>query len=193
MFGLERFSPTVLARPPLYAPENVSVPSVAVRSARLDPSAIPEIVEFCKDALGTLDTVSDPPTFDSPVPSRDVNVEPPTVKFVVEAVVNEPYVVDDRANLFSPEKKLVSERSVVEAVESVVVIVIGAEPSTVNDVHVDEPAHDTDVVATVLSNPFVPTNVSPCDSDERYTDDPNVDDAVENRPLANPIVVDVEL
>ena len=37
------------------------------------------------------------------------------MKFVVEAVVNDPYVVDDRANLFTPLKKLVSDSSVVEA------------------------------------------------------------------------------
>lgn len=33
----------------------------------------------------------------------------------------------------------------------------------------------------------------PCVSDGRNRDDPNVDDAVENSPFRNPIVVDVEL
>ena len=51
MFGLERFNPTVRAVPPLYAPENVSVESVAVRFARFDPSEIPLIVELVNPAL----------------------------------------------------------------------------------------------------------------------------------------------
>ena len=55
--------------------------------------------------------------------------------------------------------------------------------------------HDrlTDDEAIVCNRPFVPRYVNPCDSDGRKRDDPNVDDAVENRPLVNPIVVDVEL
>ena len=36
-------------------------------------------------------------------------------------------------------------------------------------------------------------NEYPCVSDGRNRDEENVDDAVENRPLVNPIVVDVEL
>ena len=92
VFALPRLRPIVLAVPPLYAPENVSVPFVAVRSARLDPSEILEIVEFCRDAFGTLDTVSIPAEFVSPLPSSDVNVEPPSMKFVDDAVVNDPYV-----------------------------------------------------------------------------------------------------
>ncbi len=48
-------------------------------------------------------------------------------------------------------------------------------------------------VATVLTRPDDPTNAAPCDSDDRYRLDENVDDAVENRPFRNPIVVDVEL
>ncbi len=59
--------------------------------------------------------VSTPPTFESPVPSSEVNVEPPSVRFVVEAVMNDPYVVDDRENLFTPEKKFVSDSNVDEA------------------------------------------------------------------------------
>jgi hypothetical protein len=35
--------------------------------------------------------------------------------------------------------------------------------------------------------------VNPCVRDGRYTEEENVDEAVENRPLVNPIVVDVEL
>ncbi len=44
-----------------------------------------------------------------------MNVEPFRMKLVVEAVVNDPYVVDDRLNRFTPEKKLVSDRRVDEA------------------------------------------------------------------------------
>ena len=39
--------------------------------------------------------VRTPPVFVRPVPSSGVNVEPPSVRFVVEAVVNDPYVVDE--------------------------------------------------------------------------------------------------
>ena len=45
-FALFRLSPIVRAVPPLYVPEKVRVPFVAVRSARLEPRAIPLIVEF---------------------------------------------------------------------------------------------------------------------------------------------------
>ena len=40
MFGLARFSPTVLAVLPLYEPENVRVESVLERLARLEPRAM---------------------------------------------------------------------------------------------------------------------------------------------------------
>ncbi len=48
-------------------------------------------------------------------------------------------------------------------------------------------------VETVCTNPLVPVYVNPCVSDGKYSDDPNVDDAVENRPFSNPRVVEVEL
>ncbi len=48
-------------------------------------------------------------------------------------------------------------------------------------------------VEIVCVRPFVPVYANPCDSDDRYTDDPNVDDAVEKRPFVNPIVVPVAL
>jgi hypothetical protein len=51
VFALPRFSPIVLAVPPLYVPENVSVLSVAERLARFEPRDIPEIVEFVRPAL----------------------------------------------------------------------------------------------------------------------------------------------
>ncbi len=50
-----------------------------------------------------------------------------------------------------------------------------------------------DVVATEETSPLVPANKAPCPRDDKYKLDENVDDAVENRPLVNPIVVDVEL
>ena len=53
--------------------------------------------------------------FVSPVPSSDVNVEPPSIRLVVDAVVNDAYVVDDRENLFTPFQLLVSDSSVDEA------------------------------------------------------------------------------
>ena len=39
--------------------------------------------------------VSTPPVFVSPLPSSDVNDEPPRLKLVVDAVVNDAYVVDE--------------------------------------------------------------------------------------------------
>ena len=51
MFGFPRFKPIVLAVPPLYVPENESVLSVAERFARLEPRAMPEIVELERPAL----------------------------------------------------------------------------------------------------------------------------------------------
>ena len=100
-------------------------------------------------------TVRAPPTLDSPVPSSDVNVEPFSMKLVVDAVVNDPYVVDDRANRFTPEKKLVSANSVDDAAP---------------DSEVRKPAsllnHDnfTDDEAMVLRTLPEPRYVKPCDS-----------------------------
>ena len=55
--------------------------------------------------------------------------------------------------------------------------------------------HDSliDELAIVETKPFVPVNANPCDSDDRYSDEENVDDAVEKRPFSKPSVVDVEL
>ena len=106
------------------------------------------------------------------------------IRFVVDAVVNDAYVVDDRANLFTPVKLLVSDNSVDEAAP---------------DSDVRNPAsllnHDsfTDDEAIVDTSPLLPVNAKPCVRDGRYREDPNVDDAVENSPLVKPIVVDVEL
>ncbi len=49
--ALPRFRPTVLATAPLYEPEKVSVPLVAVKSAKFPPSEIPEIVELVSPEL----------------------------------------------------------------------------------------------------------------------------------------------
>jgi hypothetical protein len=51
VLAFPRLRPTVLAVPPLYVPENVRVPSVAEKFARLEPRAIPLIVEFVRPAL----------------------------------------------------------------------------------------------------------------------------------------------
>jgi hypothetical protein len=50
-----------------------------------------------------------------PVPVRSLKDSPLTMRFVVEAVVNEPYVVEEKLNLLTAEKKLVSPRRVDEA------------------------------------------------------------------------------
>jgi hypothetical protein len=46
--------------------------------------------------------------------------------------------------------------------------------------------------AIVWTSPADPVNAKPCARDGRYSDEENVDDAVEKRP-ANPMTVDVEL
>ena len=53
VFAFARLSPTVCAVLPLYEPEKVSVPFVAVRALRLEPSAMPEIVEFRSPEFGS--------------------------------------------------------------------------------------------------------------------------------------------
>lgn len=51
MFGLDKFSPTVLDALPSYALEKVSVPSVAVSAPSVPPSEIPLIVELVSPVL----------------------------------------------------------------------------------------------------------------------------------------------
>ena len=55
--------------------------------------------------------------------------------------------------------------------------------------------HDSliDDEAIVCVIPFVPVKRKPCDRDGKNSDELNVDDAVEKRPLWNPMVVDVAL
>lgn len=60
VLALPRFSPMVLAVPPLYAPEKVRVESVAVRSARFEPRAIPLMVELARSVLATVAQVAIP-------------------------------------------------------------------------------------------------------------------------------------
>ena len=72
-------------------------------------------------------------------------------------------------------------------------IVIGAEPNATNPVHDVEPEHDTVVVAVVPTTPVEPMYATPCPRDDSRRGPENVDEAVENRPLVNPIVVDVLL
>ena len=117
----------------------------------------------------------------------------PAVRDVVEAVVNDPYVVDDRANRFTPVQLFVSASSVDDAVLSVPVIVTGAPPITVKPEHDTEPEQLAVVVAVVDSSPPDPTNVRPLDSEVSLRLDENVDDAVENSPFSRPSVVVVEL
>ncbi len=102
--------------------------------------------------------VRTPPVFVSPVPSSDVNDEPPIIRFVDDAVSNDPYVVEDRANRLTPEKKLVSDSSVDDAAP---------------DSDVRNPAsllnHDNriDDEAIVDTSPLLPVNANPCVSDGR--------------------------
>jgi hypothetical protein len=66
--------------------------------------------------------------------------------------------IDDEAlvNLFRPVHEFESDSNVVDAVESVPVIVIGADPNATNYVHDAEPEHDTVVVAVVPTRPAPP-------------------------------------
>jgi len=153
-----------------------------VSARRVDEAALPDD--------GSTYTIPDELVFRKPAEVVE-NVAFPTTKFVVLAVTNDPYVVDEKLNLFTPLQKLVSASNVVEAVLSVDVIVIGAEPNATNCVHDVEPEHDTVVVAVVLSSPPVPRYATPCDSDDSRSGPENVDDAVENRPPVRPSVVDV--
>jgi hypothetical protein len=48
------------------------------------------------------------------------------------------------------------------------------------------------VVATEETSPLVPVYSAPCPNYDKNKLEENVDDAVENSPLVNPIVVDVD-
>ena len=66
-----------------------------------------ELVELFRKVESS---VRAPPVFVSPEPSSDVNVEPPNVRFVVDAVSNDPYVVDENANVCSAVHELALPR-----------------------------------------------------------------------------------
>lgn len=65
---------------------DVNVLDVYVFGIVVEAAMYALIALFCVVAS----TVRAPPTLDSPVPRRDVNVEPFRMKLVVEAVVNDP-------------------------------------------------------------------------------------------------------
>ena len=155
-------------------------------------NALPEYVSPVPAVVVAL-LVTTPPNTARPPLDSDGNDRVPIEAFVDDEVMNDPYVVEENANLFTPLQKLVSDSRVVDAVLSVDVIVTGAEPNATNDVHDVEPVHDTVVVAVVLTSPVEPTYATPCPRDDSLSGPENVDDAVENIPLVNPIVVDVEL
>lgn len=91
LFALARLRPTVCAAAPVYEPENVSDPFVAVRAPSVPPRATPEIVEFVRPALLR-------------VPVRDgVNVwvlPEPTIVTPVVRPLNEP--VEDASVCVAP-------------------------------------------------------------------------------------------
>lgn len=145
-------------------------------------NALPEYVRPVPAVVVAYEPTVPPYTARDPL-DRDGSCSVPTVASVVDELTNDPYVVDEKLNLFTPEKKLVSDSSVVDAVLSVDVIVTGAEPRATNDVHDVEPEHDTVVVAVVLTSPVEPTYVRPCDRDESLRADANVDEAVDRSPL----------
>ena len=51
LLALAKLRPTVRAVPPLYEPEKVRLPSVAVRVFKFEPRAMPEMVELVRPAL----------------------------------------------------------------------------------------------------------------------------------------------
>ncbi len=157
------------------------------------------------DALA--DTVPSAPTWRQRVP---VPAAEETMRFVVEAVVAVIIVVEAYGKteavvvvavylpavrlpmkVLAPEKVLLSERRVVEAVLSVPVIVTGDEPRIVCVEHETEPEHDAVVVAWVPTNPSVPEYRSP-DRPVSRTGPFSVEEALVNRPLLKPTVVEVE-
>ena len=121
-------------------------------------AAMYELIELFREVVSS---VSAPPTLDSPAPSSELNDEPPSDRFVVDAVVNDPYVVDENANDCSAVHEIALPRFR-ERVEF-------EPPSSAPSVPVtdSEPLVASDVVATVCSEPVPPTvYVTPLD--ERF-------------------------
>jgi hypothetical protein len=119
---------------------------VAPDTVTLEPARIEVTPEF----------VSTPPLFVSPEPTSDVNVDPPRIRLVVEAVVNDAYVVDEYEKVWRAFHVFVSPSSVDDAAP---------------DSDVRNPAsllnHDslTDDEAIVFNCPPVPRYANPCDGD----------------------------
>ena len=133
----------------------------------------------------------------------------PTPTFPFLSTMNEVPVVEPITNAFCPDRALIDSLANGEVVENPTEPVnwLVFENVLKSASSVDEAAPDSDVKnpasllnhdnftedeAIVCVRPFDPVNTKPCDSDGRYSDEENVDDAVENSPL-NPITVDVEL
>jgi hypothetical protein len=87
-----RLRPMVRAVPPLYVPLNVRVPSVAERLARLEPRAMPEMVELVRPALLRVPVMAGVPS---------VNV-PPEFVTVCEMVRPLKDVAEDVAKVMAP-------------------------------------------------------------------------------------------
>ena len=98
-------------------------------------------------------------------------------RLVVLAVVNDPYVVDEYANVCSAVHELGLAR-----LRDIVELLPPSNAPSVPDTDSDELVASDDV-ATVLTNPVEPTYVAPCDSDDNLRADENVDDAVLSNPL----------
>ena len=92
----------------------------------------------------------------------------------------------------TPEKVFASERRVEEAVESVLVMVTGEEPTMVKLEQEVEPEQEAVVVAVVVTRPPEPTYARPCESEESRSAEDIVEEAVERKPLEKPMVVVVE-
>jgi hypothetical protein len=104
-----------------------------------------ELVELFRNVESR---VSAPPVFVRPEPSSDVNVEPPSVRFVVDAVVNDPYVVDENANVCSAVHELVLPR-----LREIVELEPPSWNPSVPDTDSVDPTASVDV-AVVFSVPF---------------------------------------
>ena len=113
--------------------------------------------------------------FVSPEPISDVNPEPPSTKFVVEAVTNDPYVVDEYANDCN-------------AVQLFALAML----SITLPFEYERPLENV-VVAPEYTRPVESTANPPAESAGNLNAALIVDDAVEKKPFWNPRVVPVAL
>jgi len=84
-------------------PELVRVmvpPSATVPPPDMPVPGLTVTDELVSDVFGTFETVSVPELLDRPVPRSEVNELLPRMRLVVDAVMNEPYVVDENANVW---------------------------------------------------------------------------------------------